>query len=68
MLSAATAGMETLPRNLSDIKMRMERASAEANERLMARLKQRSAALHAAREEELLSQVDGPLGECWGRP
>ncbi len=55
----ASAGLHNLSRNLSDIKKRMERASAEANERLMARLKQRSTALHAAREEELLAQVDG---------
>jgi hypothetical protein len=36
---------------------RMERDSSEANERLMARLKQRTDALQAAREEELLAQV-----------
>jgi hypothetical protein len=56
---AASAGLHNLPRDLIAIKKRMERDSAEANERLMARLKQRSIALHAAREEELLAQVIG---------
>ena len=53
-----------LPKNLADIKRRMERASAEANERLMARLKHRTLALQAAREEELLAQVGGRGRAC----
>ena len=66
MLNLASASLQALPRNLSEIQKRMERASAEANERLMARLKQGSSALHAAREEELLSQVviGRPGGGC----
>jgi hypothetical protein len=66
MLNLASASLQALPRNLSEIQKRMERDSAEANERLMARLKQGSSALHAAREEELLSQVvvGGPGGGC----
>ena len=57
LLKTASEGIQNLPQNLNDIKRKMERNSCEANERLMARLKQRTDALQAAREEELLAQV-----------
>lgn len=57
LLKTASEGIQNLPQNLNDIKKKMERNSCEANERLMARLKQRTDALQAAREEELLAQV-----------
>jgi hypothetical protein len=57
LVKAASAGIQNLPQTLNEIKQRLERDSSEANERLMARLKQKSIALQAAREEELLAQV-----------
>ena len=65
MVKAATAGIQDLPQTLNEIKRRMERDSSGANERLMARLRQKSILLHAAREEELLAQVG--WGELVGR-
>jgi hypothetical protein len=57
--------MQNLPQTLNDIKKRLERESSEANERLMARLKQKRIVLQAAQEEELLAQVGGKL-MGWG--
>ena len=57
LVKAASADIHNLPQTLNDIKKRLERDSSEANERLMARLKRKSVALQAAREEELLAQV-----------
>ncbi len=64
LVKAATAGIQDLPQTLNEIKKRMERDSSGANERLMARLRQKNILLHAAREEELLAQVG--LGKLVG--